>query len=61
MNVEYQVTPYSFGKLPIIPLDIWEHSFFQQYPCKRPAYIEAWFNVADWKKASELYEDIVKG
>jgi Fe-Mn family superoxide dismutase len=59
INTEYQVTPYSFGKIPIIPLDIWEHSFFQQYPGKRAAYIEAWFNVADWEKADAIYDSVV--
>jgi Fe-Mn family superoxide dismutase len=58
MNVENQVTPYSFGKIPIIPLDIWEHAFFQQYPGKRAAYIEAWFNVADWEKADAIYSSL---
>ena len=58
INTEYQVTPYSFGKTPIIPLDIWEHSFFQQYPGKRAEYIEAWFNVADWEKADAIYSSL---
>ncbi|MCL2436867.1 MAG: superoxide dismutase [Clostridiales bacterium] len=55
MNTENQVTPYSFDRIPIIPIDIWEHSFFQQYPAKRADYIEAWYNVADWAKADVLY------
>jgi len=58
INTEYQFTPYSVGKIPIITIDIWEHSFFQQYPGKRPAYIEAWFNVADWEKADAVYSSL---
>lgn len=57
INTENQVTPYSFDRIPIIPIDIWEHAFFQQYSAARNEYIEAWFHVADWEKAGILYNE----
>ena len=59
LNTENQVTPYSFDRIPIIPCDIWEHAYFQQYLANRGDYIEAWFHVADWMKAGALYSAVL--
>lgn len=55
INTENQVTPYSYDRIPIIPIDIWEHAYFLQYQAARNDYIEAWFHVADWTKAEVMY------
>lgn len=55
INTENQVTPYSFDRIPIIPIDIWEHAYFQQYLAARTEYIDAWFHLADWEKAELMY------
>ena len=41
--------------IPLITIDVWEHSYYLKYKNLRPDYIEAFFNIVDWEKVNELF------
>jgi Fe-Mn family superoxide dismutase len=46
--------------IPILAIDVWEHAYYLKYLNQRQKYITALFNIIDWKKVGEKYEDAQK-
>jgi Fe-Mn family superoxide dismutase len=51
-----QDNPISEDRVPIMGVDVWEHAYYLKYQNRRADYLEAFYNVVDWKAALARFE-----
>ncbi|MFH0714870.1 MAG: superoxide dismutase [Candidatus Diapherotrites archaeon] len=57
LSTANQDCPLSDGKIPLLTIDVWEHSYYLKYQNRRAEYIENFFKIINWKKVEELYSN----
>ena len=56
-----QDSPLMEGMIPILGLDVWEHSYYLKWNSNRKGYVEGFWNIINWDKVEELYNKGMKG
>ena len=56
MSTANQDSPLSEGKVPVLGLDMWEHSFYIKHNANKAAYLEDFFHVINWEQVNKHFK-----
>lgn len=45
----------SWGSMPLMVCDVWEHAYYLKYQNRRAEYVDAFPQIIDWKKVGERF------
>ena len=60
INTPNQDCPITLGKVPVLGVDMWEHSMYLRYNNRKGEYLGAFFKVINWDKVNEHLKHAMK-
>jgi Fe-Mn family superoxide dismutase len=55
-DLKDHTVPRNGEKTAVLILDVWEHAYYLKFQNRRPEFIEAFWKVANWAHAGELFD-----
>lgn len=52
-----QDSPYNYGLIPIMAMDVWEHAYYLKHKNEKNKYFDDFFEVVNFSYINNLYED----
>ncbi len=59
INTSNQETPYLYGMIPIMAIDLWEHAYYLSYQSNKKQYIMNFFEIVDFDYVEKQYEQAI--
>lgn len=57
IKLSNQDTPYNYGLMPIMAMDVWEHAYYLKHQNEKNKYFDDFFKVTNFSYINNLYED----
>ncbi|MGA2547458.1 MAG: superoxide dismutase [Rectinemataceae bacterium] len=55
LSTANQDNPIADSRVPLLGVDVWEHAYYLKYQNRRADYLEAFYNVIEWKAVAARF------